>query len=45
VPVLVYTVNDARPDGLAVHLAEAGVAALFSDDPGPIIRRFKLSPS
>ena len=33
VPVLVYTVNDTRPDGLAVHLAEAGVRGFFTDDP------------
>ena len=33
VPVLVYTVNDARPEGLASHLAEAGVTGLFSDTP------------
>jgi glycerophosphoryl diester phosphodiesterase len=33
VPVFVFTVNDARPDGLAVHLAEAGVAGVFTDDP------------
>jgi glycerophosphoryl diester phosphodiesterase len=33
VPVLVYTANDTNPDGLAAHLAEAGVAAILSDDP------------
>lgn len=33
IPVLVYTVNDARPGGLAEHLAEIGVSALFTDDP------------
>ncbi len=33
VPVLVYTVNDGRPDGLAAHLIEAGVSGLFSDSP------------
>jgi glycerophosphoryl diester phosphodiesterase len=45
IPVLVYTVNDARPDGLAVHLARAGVAALFSDDPGSLRRLFLEQPS
>lgn len=34
IPVLAYTVNDARRDGLAAHLAEAGIGGLFSDDPG-----------
>jgi len=34
IPVLVYTVNDARRGGLAAHLVEAGVAGLFGDDPG-----------
>jgi glycerophosphoryl diester phosphodiesterase len=33
IPVLVYTVNDTNPEGLAVHLVEAGVEAIFSDDP------------
>ena len=33
IPVLVYTVNDTRTDGLAQHLAELGVDALFTDDP------------
>lgn len=33
VPVFVFTVNDARPEGLAVHLAEASVAGVFTDDP------------
>lgn len=37
VAVLVYTVNDARPDGLAAHLAEAGVAGLFTDDPRALV--------
>ena len=36
IPVLVYTVNDPRPDGLAAHLAQAGVRGVFSDDPGRI---------
>jgi glycerophosphoryl diester phosphodiesterase len=38
-PVLVYTVNDAIPGGLAEHLAELGVAALFTDDPAGIKAR------
>ena len=33
IPILVYTVNDGRPDGLAEHLAELGVDALFTDNP------------
>ncbi|MDB5350494.1 MAG: glpQ [Planctomycetota bacterium] len=33
VPVFVYTVNDARPDGLAAHLRILGIAGLFSDNP------------
>ena len=33
IPVLVYTVNDDRPDGLAEHLSSLGVAGLFTDDP------------
>jgi glycerophosphoryl diester phosphodiesterase len=33
IPVLVYTVNDHESDGLARHLAEIGVAGLFTDDP------------
>ncbi|MHC5536920.1 glycerophosphodiester phosphodiesterase [Singulisphaera rosea] len=40
VPVLVYTVNDDRADGLAIHLAQAGVAGLFTDDPGRLRRLF-----
>jgi glycerophosphoryl diester phosphodiesterase len=36
IPALVYTVNDARPDGLAAHLAGTGVAGLFTDDPGAL---------
>lgn len=41
VPVLVYTVNDAAPEGLAVHLAHAGVAGLFTDDPRALAERFR----
>jgi len=33
VPTLVYTVNDARLDGLATHLAAIGVSGIFTDDP------------
>jgi glycerophosphoryl diester phosphodiesterase len=33
VAVLAYTVNDSTRDGLAAHLAEAGVDGLFTDDP------------
>ena len=33
IPVLVYTVNDTRPSGLAEHLAVIGVDGLFTDDP------------
>jgi glycerophosphoryl diester phosphodiesterase len=41
IPILVYTVNDHRPGGLADHLAEIGVDALFTDDPGGMKARFK----
>lgn len=37
VPVCVYTVNDHRPGGLSDHLAEAGVAGLFTDDPAGLV--------
>ncbi len=33
IPLLVYTVNDHGPASLADHLAELGIAGLFSDDP------------
>ncbi len=33
IPVLVYTVNDHQPGGLADQLAELGVTGLFTDDP------------
>ncbi len=33
VAVLAFTVNDSTRDGLAAHLAEAGVDGLFTDDP------------
>jgi glycerophosphoryl diester phosphodiesterase len=41
VPVLVYTVNDPRPGGLADHLAQVGVDAIFTDDPGPLRALFR----
>lgn len=37
VPVLVYTVNDPAPGGLAEHLAGVGVSGLFTDDPEAIL--------
>jgi glycerophosphoryl diester phosphodiesterase len=40
IPVLVYTINDAAPDGLAAHLTAAGVDALFSDNPGGLLTLF-----
>jgi glycerophosphoryl diester phosphodiesterase len=33
VPVHVFTVNDPRAGGLADHLAQAGAAGVFTDDP------------
>ncbi len=45
VPVLVYTINDAGPGGLAGRLAEAGVAGLFTDDPASLIQMLGISPS
>jgi glycerophosphoryl diester phosphodiesterase len=41
IPILVYTVNDHRPGGLADHLAEIGVDALFTDDPAAMRARFE----
>lgn len=41
VPVLVYTVNDAAPGGLAERLATAGVAGLFTDDPAAAASRWR----
>jgi glycerophosphoryl diester phosphodiesterase len=41
IPVLSYTVNDARPGGLADRLAAAGVAGLFSDDPAAVVSRWR----
>ena len=39
IPVLVYTVNDTSPGGLAEHLAELGVVPVFTDDPAGIKAR------
>ncbi|WP_422930358.1 glycerophosphodiester phosphodiesterase [Singulisphaera sp. PoT] len=36
VPILTYTVNETSPDGIAVHLAEAGVGGIFTDDPASL---------
>jgi glycerophosphoryl diester phosphodiesterase len=44
-PVLVYTVNDASPGGLAARLAEAGVAGLFTDDPEALASVLGITPS
>ena len=43
VPVLVYTVNDTARDGLAAHLATAGVDGIFSDHPGGLVQLFQIS--
>jgi glycerophosphoryl diester phosphodiesterase len=40
IPVLVYTVNDIRPGGLADHLAALGVHGIFTDDPAGLVTRF-----
>jgi glycerophosphoryl diester phosphodiesterase len=39
-PVLVYDVNDSGRTNMAGHLAEAGVAGLFTDDPTAIVDQF-----
>lgn len=44
VPVLVYIVNETAPDGLAAHLAAAGVDGFFSDDPGGLVELFHVVP-
>jgi glycerophosphoryl diester phosphodiesterase len=44
-PVLVYTVNDQGSGSLARHLAEIGVAGLFTDDPRGLKIVFELSQS
>ncbi|HWE38490.1 MAG TPA: glycerophosphodiester phosphodiesterase family protein [Isosphaeraceae bacterium] len=41
VPVLVFTVNDSSPGGLADRLATAGVAGLFTDDPEALTVRWR----
>ena len=43
-PLLVYTVNDARPGGLAARLTESGVAGIFTDDPVSMVRLLRLRP-
>ena len=40
-PILIYTVNDANPGGLADHLAELGVSAIFTDDPEQLVALFR----
>ena len=45
VPVLVYTVNDGSPGGLASRLAESGVAGLFTDDPASLVSKVGFTPS
>jgi glycerophosphoryl diester phosphodiesterase len=45
VSVLIYTVNDAGPGGLAERLAEAGVAGLFTDDPASLAPRLSVTRS
>ena len=45
VALLVYTVNDARPGGLAERLGEAGVVGLFTDDPAALSIKYGISPS
>ena len=43
-PVLAFTVNDPRPGGPAIQLAQAGVAGMFSDDPGGLCQTFGNAP-
>ena len=40
VAVLVHTVNETAPDGLAAHLAAAGIDGIFSDHPGALVQLF-----
>ena len=40
VPVLAFTINEFGPGKMAGHLGEAGVAGLFTDDPGAVIASF-----
>jgi len=42
IPILAYTVNDHGPASLAEHLAEIGVAGLFTDDPQGMKRSFEV---
>jgi glycerophosphoryl diester phosphodiesterase len=44
IPILVYTVNDLGGGKLARHLAEIGVAGLFTDDPRGLRRTLESSP-
>jgi glycerophosphoryl diester phosphodiesterase len=43
VPVLAYTVNECGAGKMAGHLAEAGVAGLFTDDPRAVVASFNPS--
>jgi glycerophosphoryl diester phosphodiesterase len=43
IPVYAFTVNDARPGGLADHLADAGVSGLFTDDPRSLSSHWNVS--
>ena len=45
IPVMVYTVNDVTPGGLAERLAAWPVDGIFSDDPGGLRERFGLPTS
>jgi glycerophosphoryl diester phosphodiesterase len=45
ISVLVYTVNHQAGGNLAGHLAEIGVAGLFTDDPAGMRRRFQGHPT
>jgi glycerophosphoryl diester phosphodiesterase len=40
IPTLVYTVNDAGPEGLAHHLWRAGAFGLFTDNPAGLVFSF-----
>ncbi len=42
IPVMVYTVNDFRPGGLAENLGSIGVSGFFTDDPEGMKRRFEV---
>ena len=45
VPVMVYTVNDVTPGGVADRLAAWPVDGMFTDDPGGLRERFGLLTS